>query len=154
MTCDCSHNILKSVAPYKDYLVKQIHVLILQQPNFTTVLHKNVINWGITFKMSFVSVFTRIKYHYLTCTSLECVAESKHVCVLWNQHMGVAAEVFLVGPADGALYQDMTLDFDGMWTVAHNKCVWLCLGVRERNRKIEQERWKVCVYGRERKREK
>ncbi len=57
----------------------------------------------------------------------------------------------LVKPIDGALHQGMTLDFDGMRT-EQSKCV--CERERVRNRKLEQERLKVCGRQKERKREK
>lgn len=63
-----------------------------------------------------------------------------------------AAEVYSVGPVDGALHQEMIQNCGGMWTIAQNKsvCARVCEGERERESwrkgKIEQERWKACMY--------
>lgn len=57
--------------------------------------------------------------------------------------------MFLGGPVDGALYQEIMQDYDGMWTIAQNTSLCVC----GRNRKIEQERWKECVLEKDRKRE-
>lgn len=43
----------------------------------------------------------------------------------------VASEIVLIGPVDGALYQEMMLDFDGMRTIAQDKCVCVCVPVFE-----------------------
>lgn len=45
----------------------------------------------------------------------------------WELEIWVAAEVVLTGPVDGALYKEMTPDFDGMRTGAQDKCVCVCV---------------------------
>lgn len=67
---------------------------------------------------------------------LEHVAESKKMFVSKKlvTETCAAAEVYSVGPVDGALHQEMIQNCGGMWTIAQNKsvCARVCEGERGR----------------------
>lgn len=74
-----------------------------------------------------------------------------------------AAEVYSVGPVDGALHQEMIQNCGGMWTIAQNKsvCVRVCVREREgelekrenRTRKMESVYVSGCVCYKKKKKE-